>query len=104
MNDIFQKSRGKTSKEKVNVTKGEIQTARQVVETRVREMLVDWKRGGHGHIDQTKMDGMVRVYLENFNSLSVEKKGGQYCKSGAVDALREKNGAHVMGGLELQAN
>ena len=90
MNKIFQKPRGKTSKVKVNATKGEIQTAKQVVESRVREMLVDWKRGGHGHIDQIKTNGMVRVYLENFNSLSVEKKGGQYWKSGPVDALREK--------------
>ena len=48
--------------------------ASQVVETRVREMLVDWKRGGHGHIDQTKTDGIVCVYLENFDSLSVQKR------------------------------
>ena len=90
MNNIFQKPRSKTNKKKVNATTGEIKTARQVVEARVREMLEDWKREGHGHIDQTKVDGIVRVYLENFNSLSIEKKGGQHWKSGAVDALRKK--------------
>ena len=42
INDIFQKPQGKTSKVKVNTNKGEVQTAKQVVELRVREMLVDW--------------------------------------------------------------
>ena len=76
MNDIFQKLRSKTSKKKLNATSGEIATARQAVEVRVREMLQDWKRRGHHNIKQTKTDGIVRVYLENFNSLSIEKKGG----------------------------
>ena len=78
MNDIFQKPRSKTNKKKLNATSGEIATARQAVKERVREMLQDWKHGGHGHIDQTKTDEIVRVYLENFNSLSIEKKGGQH--------------------------
>ena len=69
MNFIFQKPRSKTRKEKLNTTSGEIATARQTVEVRVREMLKDWKRGGHGHINQTKTDGFVTVYLKNFNSL-----------------------------------
>ena len=90
MNDIFKKPRGKTKKVKVNATKGDICTASQLVETRVREMLVDWTRGGHGHINQTQTDGVVCVYLENFNSLSVQKRGGQYWKPGATDALRKK--------------
>ena len=67
-------------------------------------MLEDWKRGGHGHIDQARTDGNVRVYLKNFNSLSIKKKGGQYWKLGAVDALRGKVGTQVMGGHELQTN
>ena len=104
MNEIFEKPHGKTKKGKVNATQGEIRTASQLVETRVREMLVDWTRGGHGHIDKTRPDGVVRVYLENFNSLSVEKRGGQYWKPGATDALRKKTGAEIMGGVELQAN
>ena len=104
MNNIFQKLRSKTNKKKGNATTEEIKTARQLVEMRVREMLEDWKRGGHGHIDQTKTDRILRVYLENFNSLSIEKKGGQHWKSGAVDALRKKAGTQVMGGLKLQTN
>ena len=75
----------------MNATSGEIATARQAVKVRVREMLQDWKRRGHGHIDQTKTNGIVRVYLKNFNSLSIEKKGGQHWKSGAVDIMREKS-------------
>ena len=92
INDILQKPRSKTSKKKLKATSGEIATARQAVEMSVREMLQDWKRGGHGHIDQTKTDGIVRVYLENFNSLSIEKKGEQHWKLGAVDAMRKKWG------------
>ena len=46
----------------------------------------------------------MRVYFENFNSLSTEKKGGQHWKLRVVDALRKKSGTQVMGGLELQTN
>ena len=74
----------------MNTTSGEIATARQAVEVRVREMLEGWKRRGHGHIDQTKTDRIVRVYLQNFNSLSIEKNGGQHWKSGVVDVMRKK--------------
>ena len=42
MNEIFEKPHGKTKKAKVNATQSEIRTASQLVETRVREMLVDW--------------------------------------------------------------
>lgn len=90
VNDIFPKPRSKTSKEKLNATSGEIASAKLMVEAKVRETLEDWEQGGHGYINQTKNDGIVQVYLKNFNSLSIEKKGGKHWKSRAVDAIRKK--------------
>ena len=74
MNDIVPKPSSKASKKKVNATNREISTAKQtMVEAKVREMLQEWERGGHSHINRTKVNRIVQVYLKNFKSLSIKK-------------------------------
>ena len=38
---------------------------------KVNSLVTDWTRGGHGHMDLKKADGILRILWENFNSLQI---------------------------------
>jgi len=53
------------------VSAEELHEARCEEETRVREMITEWTNGGHGYVPQEKPDEVLRLSVENVNSLSI---------------------------------
>ena len=68
-------------KEEIAATAVEIYEARLDEEDIVKEILTQWSNGGHGYIPEIKPGDIVRLTMENLNSLSVYAVGNWKVKN-----------------------
>ena len=68
-----------------------------------RALLRDWKQGGHGWLSDRKPHNVVRVILENYNSLKYWTKGKRD-RTQTMDDTRRRLQADVQAGCEVQVD
>ena len=71
----------------------------------VENLTEDWKEGGSGKLQLPKPDGVVRVELENANSLCIKNGlGPRQTRPAIMDQMRRNFSSDVLCTLELQHN
>ena len=60
----------------------------------------EWKRGGHGHIEDAKPNNRVRVLLENYNNLQYFTDERERRKINTIESTRRRLRADVTAGVE----
>ena len=93
-----------SKKRKIKTSAKEYVKETQREEKRVKELMRDWSRGGHGHFILKKEDGTFRVLWENFNSLSILTDERNLAVVRALDARRKRYKADMIAGCETQTN
>ena len=71
---VEKKSRKEMTKEKPaenEVSAESLYTARCEEEDIVKDMVTQWSQGGHGYVPQEKPDDVLRLLVENANSLGI---------------------------------
>ena len=67
-------------------------------------LIVDWTRGGHRHIDLKKADGNFRLLWENFDNLQILTDSIFIQKMRSRNAHRKRYSANMIAGCEKQTN
>ena len=67
----------------------------------VRNLLEDWRKGGHGLVPEDKPADTVRILFENWNSIQLFT-GTR--KINLINSLVKRYKSDVLAGVELQAN
>ena len=57
---------------------------------KVDSLIADWTRGGHGHMDLKKANGIFRILPENYNSLQILTDSTVLRKIRTLDAHRKR--------------
>jgi len=60
----------------------------------------EWKRGGHGHIEDAKPNNRIRVLLENYNNLQYFTDERERRKINTIESTRRRLRADVTAGVE----
>ena len=78
---------------------------REAARTTVKNLTADWREGGHGKLPLPKPDGVVRVQLENPNSLCISNgRGPRQTRVTFMDEMRKNFDSDVMCTVENQRN
>ena len=64
------------------------ETSRQ--QAQMDRLIANWTKGGHGHIDLKKTEGVIQLIQENFNSLCILTDERILTKIRNLDALRKR--------------
>ena len=59
-----------------------------------------WKKGGHGFIEDRKPDNMVRLILESYNNLQYFTDKKKRTKIHTIDHTRKRLQGHLQAGVE----
>ena len=70
----------------------------------MNRLIANWSKGGHGHIDLKKPEGVIRFIWENFNSLCILTDDRNLAKVRRLDALRKRYKVDFVAGCEAQTN
>ena len=71
---------------------------------KVDNLIADWTRGGHGHMDLKKADGIFRILWENFNNLQILTDTTILQKMRSLNEHRKRYKADIIAGCETQSN
>ena len=93
-------ARKKRTQESARIYREESATEKAKVDS----LIADWTRGGHGHMDLKKSDGIFRILWENYNSLQILTDSTVLRKMRTLDAHRKKFQADLIAGCETQTN
>ena len=67
---------------------------------KVHNLITNWTRAGHGHMDSKKADGNFRLLWENFNSLQILTGSCVLQKMRSLDEHRKRLSANMIAGCE----
>ena len=67
---------------------------------KVDSLIADWTRGGHGHMDLKKADGIFRILWENYNSLQILTDSTVLQKMRSLNEHRKIYKANLIAGCE----
>ena len=72
-------------------------------ERMVEAMMTDWMDGGHGYVPDKKPDGIIRIIMENWNSIKLFKEKNQE-RISKINETRKRYNADIMLGCKPQVD
>ena len=72
-------------------------------ELTIEAMMKDWMDGGHGYVPDKKPDGVVRIMMENWNSIKLFTEKSQE-RISKINETRKRYNADIMLGCEPQVD